>query len=128
LKNYVTVFQEGLSHELARYFYGLTPDVQDATHDLLVMHGIGKWLPHFLNQWTPPAPRQADQASLFMRTLIALLSTFGLNKKEEEEIKETVAERSPGPSAPLAPIQKKSRVDKRAFNEKSKHRTRIRRP
>jgi hypothetical protein len=100
LKEYVTVFEEAMSHELAHYFYGLTPDVPDATHDLVCMHGVGKWVPHFLNQWTPPVPRESEQASLFMRTLVALLSTFGLNKKEEDQIKETVAELFPNPSAP----------------------------
>jgi len=93
LKEYVTVFEEGMSHELAHYFYGLTPDVPDATHDLIGMHGVGKWLPHFLNQWTAPAPRESEQASLFMRTLMALLSTFGLNKKEEDQIIDELLDR-----------------------------------
>jgi hypothetical protein len=114
LKNYVTVFEEGISHELAHYFYGLTPDVPDATHDLVAMHGEGNWVPQFLKQWTPPVPRQADEASLFMRTLMALLSTFGLNKKEEEEIKETVAELFPQPAAPVAPAPRKSRLEELA--------------
>ena len=118
LKDYVTVFEEGMSHELAHYFYGLTPDVPDATHDLVAMHGVGKWLPHFLNQWAPPAPRESEEASLFMRTLMALLSTFGLNKKEEDQIKETVAELFPKPSAPVAPAPgpRKSRVEELALS------------
>jgi hypothetical protein len=121
LKKYVSVFQEGLSHELAHYFYGLTPDVQDATHDLLAIHGEGKWLPHFLNQWTPPAPRESEEATkwqLFMQTLAALLSTFGLTKKEEELITETVAEKFPEkfPEKPVPPIPRKSRVEELAHS------------
>jgi hypothetical protein len=52
-----------------------------------------------------------------MQTLAALLSTFGLNKKEEEEIKETVADLFPRPAAPVAPAPpapKKSRVEELA--------------
>jgi hypothetical protein len=78
-----------------------------------------KWLPHFLNQWTPPAPRESEEASLFMRTLMALLSTFGLYKREEDQIKETVAELLPKPSTPVAPAPpapKKSRVEELAHS------------
>jgi hypothetical protein len=116
LKEYVTVFEEGMSHELAHYFYGLTPDVPDATHDLVAIHGVGKWLPHFLNQWNAARPRESEEASLFMGTVMALLSTFGLNKKEEDQIKETVAELFPKPSVPVAPAPapKKSRVEELA--------------
>jgi hypothetical protein len=60
LKEYVTVFEEGMSHELAHY-YGLTPDIVDATHTLVAMHGIGNWVPHFLKQWTPPPPRESEE-------------------------------------------------------------------
>ena len=83
-----------MSHELAHYFMG-SPDVPDGTHDLVAIYGVGKWLPH-------PEPVGAAEASLFMRTLMALLSTFGLNKKEEDQIKEPVAELFSKPSAPVA--------------------------
>lgn len=42
---------------------------------------------------------------------MALLSTWGLTKIEEEEVKETIAETLSQPSAPVAPALKKSRVD-----------------
>ena len=49
-----------------------------------------------------------------MQTLVALLSTFGLTQKEEEEVKQIIAENFPQPSAPVAPAPKKSRVDELA--------------
>ena len=112
-----------MCHELAHYFYGLTPDVPDATHDLLALHGKGKWLAHFLNQWTPPAPRQADEATkwqIFLQALTALLSTFGLTKTEEQRIQEVIAEQvkdhtQERPEIPTpAPLPRKSRVEELA--------------
>jgi len=47
LKLYVNIFRENMCHELAHYFYGLTPDVPDATHDRVAIHGKAKWLPYF---------------------------------------------------------------------------------
>ena len=45
---------------------------------------------------------------------MALVSTWGLTKKEEEEVKEIIAENLSPPSAPVAPAPKKSRVDELA--------------
>lgn len=112
-----------MCYELVHYFYGLTPDVTDATHDLVAMYGKGKWLPHFLNQWTPPAPRESQEATkwqLFMQTLAALLSTFGLTKTEEQKIQEAIAEQlkdatQEPPEIPTpAPLPRKSRVEELA--------------
>jgi hypothetical protein len=83
LKHYVSVFEEHMCHELAHYFYGLTPEVPDATHDLVAKHRHGLWLPHFLEEYVQPQPRPADESrwAYFLNTLAALLATFKLSKK-----------------------------------------------
>jgi hypothetical protein len=45
---------------------------------------------------------------------MALLSTWGLPKEEEEEVKQIIAENFPQPSDPVAPVPKKSRVEELA--------------
>lgn len=121
----------------ARALLGLTPDVPDATHDLVATHGVGKWLPHFLDQWTPPAPRESQEATkwqLFMQTLAALLSTFGLTKTEEQKIQEAIAEQLKDPTQEPREFRLRRRLrENRVLKSSrmqwrwSKHRTRIRR-
>jgi hypothetical protein len=56
LGQYVSMFEEHMTHELAHYFYGLAPEVPDATHDLVAKHGYGFWLPHFLGNMSRQNP------------------------------------------------------------------------
>jgi hypothetical protein len=100
------MFEEHMTHELAHYFYGLTPEVPDRTHDLGAEHGVGFWLPHFLEEYVPPKPHESEEATkwqLFMQTLSALLSTFRLTKSEEQKIKDSIAEQFSDPEAPQEP-------------------------
>jgi hypothetical protein len=55
--------------------------------------------PAFLEEWKAPEPHDAEEAgalwALFIRTIEALVSTFNLTKKEEEQVIEAVAEQVP---------------------------------
>jgi hypothetical protein len=67
--------------------------------------------PAFLEEWKAPEPHDAEEAgalwALFIRTIEALVSTFNLTKKEEEQVIEAVAEQVPFIEKPV----KKSRLN-----------------
>ena len=108
-KHYVSVFEENMCHELAHYFYGLTPDVPDRTHELVEKYGYGLWLPHFLEEYIQPQPRPAEESrwAYFLQTLAALLSTFKISKEDEQKVYDAVSENVPFVEKPV----KRSRLN-----------------
>jgi hypothetical protein len=109
LKRYVSVFEENLCHELAHYFYGVTPDIPDRTHELVEKYGKGLWLPYFLEEYVPPQPRPAEESrwAYFLQTLAALLSTFKISKEDEAKVYDAISENVPFIEKPV----KRSRLN-----------------